>query len=50
MGIIYKAGNTYANKMDQSDLSLLVERGKSSEMYIYCRQTLDLLGTEGTFF
>lgn len=52
MGIIYlhKTGNMYANKMDQSDLSPLVERRKSSEMHIYCKQTLDLLGTEGTFF
>lgn len=52
MGIIYlyKAGNTYANKMDQSDLSPPVERGKRYEMHIYYKQTLDLLGTEGTFF
>lgn len=50
MGIIYKAGNTYANKIDQSDLSPLVERGNSSQMHIYCKQTLDLLGMEGTFF
>jgi len=47
---LYKAGNTYANKMDQSDLSPFIERGRSSEMHIYCKQTLYLLGTEGTFF
>lgn len=50
MEIIYKVGNVYANKMDQSDVSTLVQRGESSEMHIYCQQTLDLLGTVRTFF
>lgn len=50
MGIIYKAGSMYVNKMIPSDLSFLVEKGKKSEMHIYYKQALDLLGTEQTFF
>lgn len=50
MGIIYKAGSTYVNKMIPSDLSLLVEKGKKSEMHIYYKQALDLLGTEQNSF
>lgn len=45
---LYKDKNTYVNKIDQRDLSLLAEKGKSSEKNIYCKRALDLLGTEGT--
>lgn len=36
--------------MDQSDLSPLVKMGKISEMRIYCKQALDLLGNEEIVF
>lgn len=36
------------NKIDQRDLNILAEKGKSSEKNIYCKRALNLLGTEGT--